>query len=154
MKKRILAITAFMAVALAGCGQINEPLTTTDSNDKPASKIEIQTEIHSDPVTSVTITETEKTSAAQPTTEKTSMETTSDVSLSETQAEDSTMNVISENNDTPQPQAEEKQSPQKRKSLLLLKVPLRYSLHRLRQLMHLLLLIAERLTMCSKSSIA
>jgi hypothetical protein len=111
MKKRILAITAFMAVVLAGCGQINEPLTTTDSNDKPASKIEIQTEVHTDPVTTETITETEKTSAAQPTTEKTSMETTSDVSISETQAEDSAMNLISENNDTPQPQAEEKQSP-------------------------------------------
>ena len=110
MKKRILAITAFMAVALAGCGQINEPLTTTDSNDKPASKIEIQTEVHTDSVTTETITETEKTSAAQPTTEKTSMETTSDVSISETQAEDSTVSAISENNDTLQPQKEEKQS--------------------------------------------
>ena len=48
MKKIKLAITAFMAVVLAGCGQINEPLTTTDSNDKPASKIEIQTEVHTD----------------------------------------------------------------------------------------------------------
>lgn len=110
MKKRILAITAFMAVVLAGCGQIDEPLTTTDSNDKPASKIEIQTEVHTDPVTTETITETEKTSAAQPTTEKTSMETTSDVSIPETQAEDSTVSAISENNDTLQPQKEEKQS--------------------------------------------
>ena len=110
MKRRMIAITAFMAVALAGCGQINEPLTTTDSNDKPASKIEIQTEVHTDSVTTETITETEKTSAAQPTTEKTSMETTSDISISEMQAEDSTMSAISENNDTPQPQKEEKQS--------------------------------------------
>lgn len=110
MKKRMIVITAFMAVALAGCGQINEPLTTTDSNDKPASKIEIQTEVHTDSVTTETITETKKTSAAQPTTEKTSMETTSDVSISETQAEDSTVSAISENNDTLQPQKEEKQS--------------------------------------------
>ena len=110
MKKRILAITAFMAVVLAGCGQINEPLTTTDSNDKPASKIEIQTKVHTDSVTTETITEMKKTSAAQPTTEKPSMETTSDVSISETQAEDSTVSAISENNDTLQPQKEEKQS--------------------------------------------
>ena len=110
MKKRILAITAFMAVVLAGCGQINEPLTTTDSNDKPASKNEIQTKVHTDSVTTETITEMKKTSAAQPTTEKPSMETTSDVSISETQAEDSTVSAISENNDILQPQKEEKQS--------------------------------------------
>ena len=110
MKKRILAITAFMAVVLAGCGQINEPLTTTNSNDQPAAQIEVQTASKSDAPAEST-SEVENTSTTQKTTEKTSTETTSDVSLSETQAEDSTMNVISENNDTPQPQAEEKQSP-------------------------------------------
>ena len=111
MKKRILAITAFMAVALAGCGQINEPLTTVDGDNQPAAQIEIQTEKPTDAFTSETNTEAKTTSSVQQTTEETSTETTSDVSLSETQAEDSTMNVISENNDTPQPQAEEKQSP-------------------------------------------
>ena len=88
MKRRMIAITAFMAVALAGCGQIDEPLTSVDGDNQPAAQIEIQTEVHTDSVTTETITETEKTSAAQPTTEKTSMETTSDVSVSETQAEE------------------------------------------------------------------
>ncbi|SFY11595.1 hypothetical protein [Ruminococcus sp. XPD3002] len=110
MKIRMIAITAFMAVALAGCGQIDEPLTTTNSNDQPAAQIEVQTASKSDAPAEST-SETENTSTTQKATEKTSTETTSDVSLSETQAEDSTMNVISENNDTPQPQAEEKQSP-------------------------------------------
>ena len=111
MKKRILAITAFMAVVLAGCGQIDEPLTSVDGDNQPAAQIEIQTEKPTDAFTSETNTEAKTTSSVQQTTEETSTETTSDVSLSETQAEDSTMNVISENNDTPQPQAEEKQSP-------------------------------------------
>ena len=110
MKRRMIAITAFMAVALAGCGQIDEPLTTTNSNDQPAAQIEVQTASKSDAPAEST-SETENTSTTQKATEKTSTETTSDVSLSETQAEDSTMNVILENNDTPQPQAEEKQSP-------------------------------------------
>ena len=110
MKRRMIAITAFMAVALAGCGQIDEPLTTTNSNDQPAALIEVQTASKSDAPAEST-SEAEKTSTTQKTTEKTSTETTSDVSLSETQAEDSTTNLISENNDTPQPQAEEKQSP-------------------------------------------
>jgi len=110
MKRRMIAITAFMAVALAGCGQIDEPLTTTNSNDQPAAQIEVQTASKSDAPTEST-SEAENTSTTQQTTEKTSTETTGDVSFSETQAEDSTMNVISENNDTPQPQAEEKQSP-------------------------------------------
>lgn len=110
MKRRMIAITAFMAVALAGCGQIDEPLTTTNSNDQPAALIEVQTASKSDAPAEST-SEAETTSTTHKTTEKTSTETTSDVLLSETQAEDSTMNVISENNDTPQPQAEEKQSP-------------------------------------------
>lgn len=110
MKRRMIAITAFMAVALAGCGQIDEPLTTTNSNAQPAAQIEVQTASKTDAPAEST-SETENTSTTQKPKEKTSTETTSDVSLSETQAEDSTMNVISENNDTPQPQAEEKQSP-------------------------------------------
>ena len=111
MKRRMIAITAFMAVALAGCGQIDEPLTSVDGDNQSAAQIEIQTEKPTDAFTSETNTEAKTTSSVQQTTEETSTETTSDVSLSETQAEDSTMNVISENNDTPQPQAEEKQSP-------------------------------------------
>lgn len=110
MKIRMIAITAFMAVALAGCGQIDEPLTTTNSNAQPASQIEVKTASKID-APAESISEAENTSTTQKKTEKTSTETTSDVSLSETQAEDSNMNVISENNDTLQPQAEEKQSP-------------------------------------------
>lgn len=109
MKKRILAITAFMAVVLAGCGQIDEPLTTTNSNDQPAALIEVQTASKSDAPAEST-SEAETTSTTRKTTEKTSMETTSDVSISETQAEDSTVSAISEKNDTLQPQKEEKQS--------------------------------------------
>ena len=109
MKKRMIAITAFMAVALAGCGQIDEPLTTTNSNDQPAAQIEVQTASKSDAPAESTY-EAENTSTTQQTTEKTSIETTSDVSISETQAEDSTVSAISENNDTLQPQKEEKQS--------------------------------------------
>ena len=69
MKRRMIAITAFMAAALAGCGQINESLATTNSNDHPAANIEMQTEIHTDAVTSETITETKKASITQQTTE-------------------------------------------------------------------------------------
>lgn len=110
MKRRMIAITAFMAVALAGCGQIDEPLTTTNSNDQPAAQIEVQTASKSDAPAEST-SEAENTSTTQQTTEAKSTEITSTTSVAETQAEDSTMNVISENNDTPQPQAEEKQSP-------------------------------------------
>lgn len=110
MKKRMIAITAFMAVALAGCGQIDEPLTTTNSNDQPAAQIEVQTASKSDAPAESTY-EAENTSTTQQTTEKTSTETTGDFSFSETQAEDNDASAIPENNDTPQPQAEEKQSP-------------------------------------------
>ena len=109
MKRRIIALTAFMAVALAGCGQIDEPLTTTNSNNQAAAQIEVQTASKTDaPVESTS--ESEKTSTTQQTTEEMSTETTSDVSPAETQAEDNAENAVSENNDTPQLQAEEKQS--------------------------------------------
>ncbi len=110
MKRRMIAITAFMAAALAGCGQINESLATTNSNDHPAANIEMQTEIHTDAVTSETITETKKASTTQQTTEEKSTGITSTNSVAETQAEYSAVDVISENNDTPQSQLEETQS--------------------------------------------
>lgn len=110
MKRRMIAITAFMAVALAGCGQTGEQLTSMNSNAQPAAQIEVKT-ASKNAAPAESTSEAENTSTTQKTTEKTSTETTSDVSLSETQAEDSTMNVISENNDTLHPQAEEKQSP-------------------------------------------
>ena len=110
MKKRILAITVFMAVALAGCGQIDEPLPTKNSRNQAAAQIEVQTASKTDAPAEST-SEAEKTSTTQQTTEETGTETTSITSVAEIQAEDNSVNVITENNDTPQPQAEEKQSP-------------------------------------------
>lgn len=109
MKRKMIALTAFMAVALAGCGQIDEPLTTTNSNNQAAAQIEVQTASKTDAPTEST-TETEKTTASQQTTEETVTESTSDVSVAERKAEDNIVNTISENNDTSQSQAEEKQS--------------------------------------------
>lgn len=105
MKRKMIALTAFMAVVLAGCGQIDEPLTTTNSNNQAAAQIEVQTASKTDAPTEST-TETEKTTASQQTTE----ETTNIASIAEIQAEDNAVNAVSENNDTPQLQAEEKQS--------------------------------------------
>ena len=110
MKRRMIAITAFMAVALAGCGQIDEPLTTTNSNAQPAAQIEVQTASKTDAPAEST-TESKKTSVAQQTTEETSMETTSISSGAETHAEDNALSAVPANNDTSQPQTEEKQSP-------------------------------------------
>lgn len=109
MKKIIISATAFLTIILAGCGQIDEPLTTTNSNNQPAAQIEVQTTSKTD-VPAENTTEQEKNSVTQPTTEEASMETTIDVSIAETQAEDSTVSAISENSDTSQPQAEEKQT--------------------------------------------
>ena len=102
MKKRMIIITAFMAVALAGCGEIDEPLTTTNSNNQAAAQIEVQTESKTD-ASAESTTETQ-------TTAKASTETTSDVSATEIQAEGNAVNAISENNDSPQPQADKKRS--------------------------------------------
>ena len=71
MKKKMIAITAFMAVVLAGCGQIDEPLTTVDGNNQSAAQIEIQTEEPTNAVSSETITEVKTTSSVQHTTEDT-----------------------------------------------------------------------------------
>ena len=66
MKRRLIAITAFLAVMLAGCGQIEEP-TTSANNDKDnqvAAQIEVQTEV----ITETTATTMETTSAEKNTT--------------------------------------------------------------------------------------
>lgn len=109
MKKIIISATAFLTIILAGCGQIDKPLTTTNSNNQPAAQIEVQTASKTD-VPAENATESKKTSAEQQTTEKTSMKTTSNVLIADTQAEDNAVSAVPENNDTPQPQAEEKQS--------------------------------------------
>lgn len=109
MKKRIIVISAFMTVALAGCGQIDEPLTTTNSNNQATAQIEVQTASKTDAPAEST-TGTKKTSASKQTTAETGTETTSDIPSTKTQAENSTVNVISESNNTSLPQTEEKQS--------------------------------------------
>ena len=108
MKKRILAITAFMAVALAGCGQINEPLTTVDGDNQPAAQIEIQMEKTTDAVTSETNTEAKTTSSVQQTTEGTTLEATETPTVADSQGTNNTENEVKDNN-TPQQQAETKQ---------------------------------------------
>lgn len=108
MKRRMIAITSFIAVALAGCGQIDETLTTTNSNNQAGVRIEVQTASKTDaPVESTK--ETEKTITSQQTTVETGTENTSMTSIAETQTEENAVNAVSENSDMPQSQAEEKQ---------------------------------------------
>jgi len=109
MKKRILAITAFMAVILAGCGQIDEPLTIADSDNQPAAQIEVQTEEPTDAVTSETNTEAKTTSSVQQTTEETTAGATETSAVADSQDTNNTENDIKDNN-APQQQAETKQT--------------------------------------------
>ena len=109
MKRKMIALTAFMTVVLAGCGQIDEPLTTTNSNNQAATQVEVQTASRNDAPAEST-TEPKKTSVAQQTAEETSMKTTSITSIAETQAEDNAVSAVPENSDTSQTLAEEKQS--------------------------------------------
>lgn len=50
MKNKILALTAFMAIALSGCGYVDEATTSTKDNkeDLIAARSEVQTEVISD----------------------------------------------------------------------------------------------------------
>ncbi|HRU98509.1 MAG TPA: hypothetical protein P5092_13885 [Ruminococcus sp.] len=108
MKRRMIAITAFMAVALAGCGQIDEPLTSVDGDNQPAAQIEIQTEKPTDAFTSETNTEAKTTSSVQQTTEGTTSEATETPTVADSQGTNNTENDVKDNN-TPQQQAETKQ---------------------------------------------
>ena len=108
MKRRFIAITAFMAVVLAGCGQIDEPLTTVDGDNQPAAQIEIQTEKPTDAVTIETNTEAKTTSSVQQTTEETTAEATETSAVADSQDTDNTESDVKENN-APQQQAETKQ---------------------------------------------
>lgn len=108
MKRRFIAITAFMAVVLAGCGQINEPLTTVDGDNQPAAQIEIQAEKPTDAVTSESNTEAKTTSSVQQTTEGTTAEATETPAVADSQDTNNTENDVKDNN-TPQQQAETKQ---------------------------------------------
>ena len=108
MKRRMIAITAFMAVALAGCGQIDEPLTSVDGDNQPAAQIEIQTEKPTDAFTSETNTEAKTTSSVQQTTEETTAEATETSAVADSQDTDNTESDVKENN-APQQKAETKQ---------------------------------------------
>ena len=108
MKRRFIAITAFMAVILAGCGQIDEPLTTVDGDNQPTAQIEIQTEKTTDAVTSETNTEAKTTSSVQQTTEGITSEATETPTVADSQGTNNTENDVKDNN-TPQQQAETKQ---------------------------------------------
>ena len=105
MKRRLIAITAFLAVALTGCGQIDEPLITTENNNQPAAQIEVETEKMTDSYPEST-TETEKTTTAKQTTETTSVESTTTISLAETTPIETSVSAITENNNVSQPQTE------------------------------------------------
>jgi hypothetical protein len=108
MKRRFIAITAFMAVVLAGCGQIDEPLTTVDGDNQPAAQIEVQTEKPTDAVTSETTTEKKTTSSVQQIIEETTAEATETSAVADSQDTNNNENYVNENN-TPQQQAETKQ---------------------------------------------
>lgn len=107
MKRKFIAITSFMAAALAGCGQINEPLTVSDSDNQTASQVEVQTEKYIDSVTSESATEAITTSYVQLTTEKTTEKATEGSALSDYQTKGNAENEVTDN-DIPQ-QSEIKQ---------------------------------------------
>ncbi len=108
MKRKFIAITSFMAAALAGCGQINEPLTVSDSDNQTALQVEVQTEKYIDSVTSESATEAITTSSVQLTTEKTTEKATEGSALSDYQTKGNAENEVTDN-DIPQ-QSEIKQS--------------------------------------------
>ena len=105
MKRRLIAITAFLAVALTGCGQIDEPLITTESNNQPAAQIEVETEKMTDSYPEST-TEIEKTTTAKQTTETTSVESTTTISIAETTPIETSVSAITETDNVSQPQTE------------------------------------------------
>ena len=107
MKRKFIAITSFMAAALAGCGQINEPLSISDSDNQTASQVEVQTEKYIDSVTSESATEAITTSSVQLTTEKTTEKATEGSALSDYQTKGNAENEVTDN-DIPQ-QSEIKQ---------------------------------------------
>lgn len=104
MKRRFIAITAFMAAALAGCGQIDELSTISDSDNQNALQVEVQTESYIASVTTEAIT----TSSVQQTTEKTTEKATEGSLLAYNQKKENAENEIKDN-DIPQQKSETKQ---------------------------------------------
>lgn len=109
MKRKFIAITAFMAAALAGCGQINEPLTVSDSDNQTASQVDVQTESYIASVNTEAVTEAITVSSVQLTTEKTTEKATEGSVYEDKQKKENTENEVKDN-DIPQQQSEIKQS--------------------------------------------
>lgn len=108
MKRKFIAITSFMTAALVGCGQINEPLSISDSDNQTASQVDVQTEKYIDFVTFESATEAITTSSVQLTTEKTTEKTIEGSDLSDYQTKGNAENEVTDN-DILQQQSETKQ---------------------------------------------
>lgn len=108
MKRKFIAITAFMAAALAGCGQINEPLTVSDSDNQTASQVEVQTESYIASVNTEAVTEAITVSSVQQTSEKMTEKATEGSVYEDKQKKENTENEVKDN-DIPQQQSETKQ---------------------------------------------
>lgn len=101
MKKRFIVITAFLAVILAGCGQIDEPTTSAKNNKEnpSAAQIEVQTDVRTEEAATPEITSAEK----QTTTENTSEYMTDNISTTEEiRMKAESENTIFEDNDMPE----------------------------------------------------
>ena len=108
MKRKFIAITAFMAAALAGCGQINEPLTVSDSDNQTASQVEVRTESYIASVNTEAVTEAITVSSVQQTSEKMTEKATEGSVYEDKQKKENTENEVKDN-DISQQQSETKQ---------------------------------------------
>lgn len=115
MKRRLIAITAFLAVMLAGCGQIEEPSysANNDKDNQVAAQIEVQTKVITETSTTTTVTtsaekntttnaESENTIASIETTAKANESTLVNIAKTEDDAESQVSAYETENQDTPQ----------------------------------------------------
>ena len=109
MKRIKITLIALLAVAMVGCGKVDEQLITTDSNNQSATQIEEQTGKKTDVSKNIT-TAVEKNTITDHQSTETSVETKVDNSTLETLVENNDVNANSENSETLQSQAEEKQS--------------------------------------------
>ena len=111
MKKRMIAITAFIATVLVGCGQIDEVLNSANDSKEEltAAQIEVQTDIKTD-VTTEMSTEKEATATLQQTTSETSTETANSTPAADEQAVEVIESANSENNTPSETKANEEQT--------------------------------------------
>lgn len=98
MKRRFIVITAFLAISLAGCGQIDESTTSAKNNKEnpSAARIEVQTDVRTEEEAAPEITSAEK----QTTTANTSEYMTNNISTTEEfRMKSENENTIFEDND-------------------------------------------------------